>query len=432
MTLYHALLLGIIQGTTEFLPISSSGHLALLEHYLGLPFGPAVLQQFDIVLHAGSLLAILLYFSGTWVMLLRHPFAKGGKGEPSLLLLLIIGTIPAAIIGLLAEDWLETYARSPLLIALGFLITGAFLLAAGYKSNGTEEGRTLRFPHAIGIGIGQALALVPSISRSGLTIASGKLLGLSSVRATEFSFLLSAPALAGAVLLTFLTGRTEIGAIGWPQALIGFSASFVASLLVIHAFLLSIKKYGMWMWAIYLFILALLILGDEYLPLLREIGKEATTLHIPLPLALSVLAIALILEAAPFTSLFSPGFTTMIAIGIIFQGEWKNLALCLVTGIIALLIGNLLGYLPAKYARTKVHWKEKADTRLHRTETFFARWGFWAVLAGGWYGPTRSFISIAAGFANMPLQKYLVATLLGSSLWVSAVLFGAGSLGTML
>src|SRR3989338_1193219 len=343
MTLYHALLLGIIQGTTEFLPISSSGHLALLEHYLGLPFGPAVLQQFDIVLHAGSLLAILLYFSGTWVMLLRHPFAKGGKGEPSLLLLLIIGTIPAAIIGLLAEDWLETYARSPLLIALGFLITGAFLLAAGYKSNGTEEVRTLRFPHAIGIGIGQALALVPSISRSGLTIASGKLLGLSRVRATEFSFLLSAPALAGAVLLTFLTGRAEIGAIGWPQALIGFSASFAASLLVIHAFLLSIKKYGMWMWSIYLFILALLILGDEYLPLLREIGKEATTLHIPLPLALSVLAIALILEAAPFTSLFSPGFTTMIAIGIIFQGEWKSLTLCLLTGIAALLIRNLLG-----------------------------------------------------------------------------------------
>ena len=173
-------------------------------------------------------------------------------------------------------------------------------------------------------------------------------------------------------------------------------------------------------------------MGDEYLPLLREIGKEATTLHIPLPLALSVLAIALILEAAPFTSLFSPGFTTMIAIGIIFQGEWKNLILCTITGISALLIGNLLGYLPAKYARTKVHWKEKADTRLQKTETFFARWGFWAVLFGGWYGPTRSFISIAAGFGNMSLQKYLLATVLGSSLWVSAVLFSVSFVGKAL
>ena len=432
VTLYHALLLGLIQGATEFLPISSSGHLALLEHYLGLPFRPATLQQFDIILHAGSLLAILLYFSSTWAAMLRCPLGKGQGGEPPLLFLLIIGTVPAAIAGVLAEDWLEAEARTPLAIALGFLITGAFLLAASFCENRTKGQQTISWVHTIGMGFGQALALVPSISRSGLTLASGRLLGLSSERATEFTFLLGAPALAGAVLLTLLTGRTEIGAIGWPQALIGFSASFVASLLVIHGFLLSLRKYGIWMWSLYLFILALLILGDEFLPLLREIQQKEIPLHLPLPLALSILAIALLLEAAPFTSLFVPGFTTMVAIGIIYQGDWKSLAFCIPIGIGALLIGNFLGYLPAKYARAKVHWKEKGDRRLHQAEAFFRKWGVFAVLFGGWYGPTRSFISIAAGLGGMSFRKFLFATLLGSSIWVSLVLLGASWVGKTL
>src|SRR3989344_8554682 len=304
VSLYHALLLGLIQGATEFLPISSSGHLALFEHYWNLPFGPEALQHFDIVLHAGSLLAILLYFSSTWLQVLKAPWGRGEKGEPPLLLLLFIGTLPAAIAGLLSVDWLEMHARTPLAISLGFLITGAFLLAASYINTNGEKGETLRWKHVIGMGIGQALALVPSISRSGLTIASGRLLGLSNTKSTEFTFLLAAPALTGAVTLTLLTGQTELRMIGFPQALIGFSASFVASLLVMHGFLLSLRKYGIWMWSLYLFVLALLILGDEYLPLLREIQQKEFTMHIPLGLALSVLSIALLLEAAPFNSRF--------------------------------------------------------------------------------------------------------------------------------
>lgn len=431
MTLYHAFLLGLVQGITEFLPISSSGHLALLEHYLGLPFGPQALQHFDIALHAGSLLAIFLYFASTWTSLLRHPLHHE-HGEPPLLLLLIIGTIPAAIVGILAEDWLEAHARTPLAIAIGFLITGAFLLAGGYRKNHLFGGEPIRWKHTIGMGIGQALALVPSISRSGMTIASGRLLGLSSTRATEFSFLLSAPALAGAVVLTLLQGRADLLSIGWTQALIGFFSSFVASLLVIHGFILSLRKYGIWPWALYLFLLSLFVLGDEYLPLLREIGEEALSLHIPLPLAVSVLAIALFLEAAPFTSLLAPGFTTMVAIGIMFEGDWKKLLICAITGIAAMLVGNLLGYLPAKYAREKVHWREKGGHRLEKTERFFRHWGFLAVFFGGWYGPTRSFISIAAGLGNMSLRTFLIATTIGSTLWIFVVLFGASSLGKIL
>ncbi len=432
MSLYHALLLGLIQGATEFLPISSSGHLALIEYYWRLPFGPEALQHFDIVLHAGSLLAILLYFSSTWLAALRHPWKKGERGEPPLLLLLFVGTLPAAIAGFLIADWLEMHARTPLPIALGFLITGAFLLAAGYLNSNSEKGETLRWKHVIGMGIGQALALVPSISRSGLTLASGRLLGLSNTKSTEFTFLLAAPALAGAVTLTLITGRSEISAIGFPQALIGFSASFIASLLVMHGFLLSIRKYGIWMWSLYLFILALLILGDEYIPLLREIQQKEFAIHIPLGFALSILSIALLLEAAPFTSLFVPGFTTMVAIGVMFQGDYPSLALFIPTGIAAVLMGNLLGYLPAKYARTKVHWKEKGNQRLRRAEKFFQKWGVFAVLFGGWYGPTRSFVSIAAGLGGMSFQKFLFATLLGSSIWVSAVLLGASWVGRAL
>jgi undecaprenyl-diphosphatase len=271
MSLYHALLLGLVQGATEFLPISSSGHLALLEIYWELPFSPSVLQHFDIVLHFGSLLAILLYFGGIWLQLLRHPLTPQENARSPLLFLLVIGTLPAAIAGFFGEEWFVQQGRTPLALGIGFLLTGTVLLFSSVRALQPAGGRSLGWQHALGMGIGQAFALFPSISRSGMTIASGRFLGLDAPRATEVSFLLSAPALAGAITLTFFTGGSHLAAIGWPQAIVGFVASFVSSIATIHLFLAAIRRYGLWMWAIYLFVLGLFLIGDDLLPALREI-----------------------------------------------------------------------------------------------------------------------------------------------------------------
>ncbi len=423
MSLTHALLLGLLQGATEFLPISSSGHLVLLERYLGLPFGPDVLQQFDIALHAGSLLAILMLYWKNFLRILRRPCATEDDGSMPLLFTLILGTIPAAIAGILWAPWLETHGRTPLAIGLGFLLTGVFLLASGFMSR-TNTKTSVGWQQTLGMGVSQALALIPSVSRSGITLASGRFLGLSTVRSTEITFLLGAPALLGAVAFSLVTKSTDLLSVGIPQILIGFSASFVASLLTMHLFIAWTRAYGVWMWAAYLFVVGALVLGDEFLPLLREVQIERVQL--PLSLAAVILSIALLLEAAPFTSFIVPGFMTMATLGVIFRENWGGLTLFIVVGTIALLAGNLLGYLPARQARMKVHWKEKADAKLHKAEYFFARWGFWAVLGGIFYGPIRSFISIAAGLGNMSPRTFLIAATLGSFLW-TAVTIGASA-----
>jgi undecaprenyl-diphosphatase len=269
MTLYHALLLGLVQGATEFLPISSSGHLALLEIYWELPFSPSELQHFDIVLHLGSLLAILLYFGSVWLHLLRHPLTPQENERSPLLLFLVIGTLPAAVVGFLGEEWFAHQGRTPLALGVGFLLTGIVILASGVPAFHPAGGGRVGWQHALGMGIGQAFALFPSISRSGMTIASGRFLGLDASRATEVSFLLSAPALAGAITLTFFTGGRHLASIGWPQAFVGFVASFVSSIATIHLFLAAIRRYGLWMWAIYLFLLGFFLIGDDLLPALR-------------------------------------------------------------------------------------------------------------------------------------------------------------------
>lgn len=431
MTLYHALLLGLLQGATEFLPISSSGHLALLEQNFRLPFDPLTLQHFDIVLHGGSLLAILLYFGKTWLRILRRPFAKEKQEHSPLLLLLIIGTLPAAVAGFFGQEWLALHGRTPIALGIGFLITGAFLLASSFYAFHCPGQERVSVKQALGMGIGQALALFPSISRSGVTIASGRFLGLEVSRATEVGFLLSAPALGGAIFLTLLTGGTDIASIGWPQALIGFSTSFVASLATIHLFLATIRTYGLWIWSLYLFPLGLFIIGDELLPVLREI-TAAGTLRLPVGPALAILAITLLLEAAPLTSFFVPGFLTMAMLGVLFRSNMLALVLCILVGTVALILGNLLGYLPAREALKEVHWKEKADERLHRAERFFKKWGFFAVLCGIWYGPVRSFISVAAGLGNMPPRTFLLAVSIGSILWTTVVLVASAYFGRVI
>jgi len=420
MSLYNALVLGLLQGLTEFLPISSSGHLILMERYLGLDMGVASLLHFDVILHAGSLLAILLYFSTTWLNILRRPFAKGADGSPPLLFLLIVATIPLAIIGYIAAEWVEQTTRTPLFVAFGFMFTGGLLVVSGWYESRFAGKETIGWRQAIGVSLGQALAILPGFSRSGLCIASGRLMGNTATRATEFAFMLGGPALAGALFWTLQNGVPSLEAVGAIPLFIGFSASLIASLSVMHFFLLTIRRYGVWVWSVYLFVAASLIIADEMMPLITELPEVIEGLE--LRIIAGILFIALLLEAIPFTSTFVPGFLTMVAIGTFLHDDPWAIAALIPIGASALIIGHLIGYIPARQARIKVHWKENANQRLTKTQHFFRKYGFWAVFFGGWWAPFRPFISIAAGLSNMRPIPYLLAIVTGSFAWMTWVM----------
>ncbi len=206
----QALLLGVIQGLTEFLPISSSAHLIFLPSLLSwAPFEQKL--AFDVALHLGTLLALVAYFRRDWLLLAqatfrltRRPAAAAGPAHlrpESLLLMLIVGSLPAALAGLLLDDVIEERLRSPILAAVT-LIVFALLLALAERS-GTQRLSLdgLRWRHTITVGLAQALALIPGVSRSGVTITAGLFTGLDRAAAARFSFLLGTPVTFGAALL---------------------------------------------------------------------------------------------------------------------------------------------------------------------------------------------------------------------------------------
>jgi undecaprenyl-diphosphatase len=204
MTILASLVLGIVQGITEFLPVSSSAHLILIRWISGWQ---DLGLSFDIALHFGTLLSLLLYFGKDWCDLLRGFAAslreRSLSGDPlrRMSWLLVGGSLPAAIMGLLAEDWIERHFRNPLSIAIMMILFGTLLIYAdkrGKLQKGLEE---VGLIEALGIGVAQAFALLPGVSRSGITITAGLLLGLKRETAARFSFLLASPIVAGAALL---------------------------------------------------------------------------------------------------------------------------------------------------------------------------------------------------------------------------------------
>jgi undecaprenyl-diphosphatase len=196
-----ALFLGILQGLTEFLPVSSSGHLVLFQQFLEVS-GDHVL--FDLVLHLGTLVPILYFYREQVKVLVTDPFVGEGpfmqrKGVKEWTLL-IAASIPTAIIGLAFEDLFEQLFATPAALTLTFAITGCLLWASG-RFDRSERNIVLTVPLALALGLAQGFAITPGISRSGTTIAVALMLGIDRDRAARFSFLMSVPAISGAVLL---------------------------------------------------------------------------------------------------------------------------------------------------------------------------------------------------------------------------------------
>ena len=197
-----AILLGIVQGVTEFLPVSSSAHLILAREFFGWDAGTFGLP-FDVACHVGTLIAVLAYFRNDITELVlaspralsRNPGPEGKRVR-----LIVAGTIPIAIVGLLFADDIETYLRGPLVAAIGLTIGAILLLVVERIGPRTKGEESLTVPGAIAIGIGQASALMPGMSRSGTTIAVGMGLGLRREAAARFTFLMSAPAVTAAAV----------------------------------------------------------------------------------------------------------------------------------------------------------------------------------------------------------------------------------------
>jgi len=207
MNFGDATFLGILQGVTEFFPISSSGHLLLAEHFLNLDV--ANLKSFDVVLHAGTLLALLiLFWKIWWGMVIGSWFLVPGsdsedkKNPRKLFWKLVVATLPAAAIGLLLGDWIDEVTRGPeqtMIVVCFFLVVAAVLFLA--EKFGQQHSAKIGWKQIIWMGIFQAAALFPGVSRSGVTIAAGMFGGLKREVAAKFSFLMLAPATAGAVIL---------------------------------------------------------------------------------------------------------------------------------------------------------------------------------------------------------------------------------------
>jgi undecaprenyl-diphosphatase len=205
MTYLDAALLGLLQGLTEFLPISSSGHLVLAQEALGLKTDPGSLS-FEIVVHLGTLLAVFMYFRNTIVQLVRSLFNKEMRDSHRLILMVALGTIPAVIIGLTAKKLFPEIFTSALLAASMLIVNGGVLLLTGLAKPCDSQ---LTAKRSVLIGLAQACALLPGISRSGSTISAGMFLGIDPSRAAEFSFLLAIPAILGAAVLD----ATALGAL---------------------------------------------------------------------------------------------------------------------------------------------------------------------------------------------------------------------------
>ncbi|MFL5756172.1 MAG: undecaprenyl-diphosphatase UppP [Chloroflexota bacterium] len=264
----QALVLGIVQGLTEFLPISSSGHLILVPYLLGWndPFLTSL--AFSVVLHGGTLLALLVFFRHEWLRLIPAGLAtlrdRSFAGDPArrLAWLIAAATVPAVIAGVLLNDVIEQSLREPGLVAVMLVVAAGVLWIADRLGRRVLHVDDLSFPAAFGIGVAQALALVPGVSRSGISISAGLFAGLDRESAARFSFLMATPVTAGAVAyetLKLVRGETVEPTSVLPLV-VGVVAAFVAGMLAIGALLAYVRTRSYDVFVAYRLVLAAVVL----------------------------------------------------------------------------------------------------------------------------------------------------------------------------
>lgn len=258
MSYFDAIILGLVQGLTEFLPVSSSGHLVIAQTFLGVP-SPGVFLE--VALHVATLISVMVVYRSKLLELLlgtvrRDPTSLRYVG------MLILATLPVVVIGLFFRDAIESAFDTPYVTGFMLLLTGVILYSTTWTLQERPEDEP-RARHALAMGLSQCLALLPGISRSGTTIAAGLWTGLRGERAAEFSFLMSLPAIAGAAILQI----PDVGSATLDGPLLaGFIAALVSGIAAIKSLVWLVRRQGFhhfawYVWAMGLFFLAYLYFG---------------------------------------------------------------------------------------------------------------------------------------------------------------------------
>jgi undecaprenyl-diphosphatase len=242
-----AIILGIVQGLTEFLPVSSSGHLVIGQALLGVE-DPG--KTVEVALHVGTLLSVLVYFHRRVLTLTQALFRPGLAAERRLILYLVIGTVPAVIAYLWLKPWFDRAYESAGFASAMLIVTGSILLAPRWL---TAPARELDWGRSVLIGCAQAFAILPGISRSGTTISAGIALGIRPAVAAEFSFLLAIPAILGAVVTEYEHFATLVRAGAFGPYALSAATSFVVGLAAIYAVMTSVRRGRLHWFAYYCF-----------------------------------------------------------------------------------------------------------------------------------------------------------------------------------
>lgn len=265
MNIFETIILGFIQGIAEFLPISSSAHLIIFRDLFGIGTGMShnLELTFDIALHLGTLLAILIFFFGDFVKMIKNGLTKGVKDKDGKLFwYLIVATIPAGIVGVLFESVIEKAIRTNyILIACALIFMGIVIYLVDKKCKQNKGIKDITLKDSIIIGCSQIFALIPGFSRSGTTIAAGRVLNIKREDAAKFSFFLSAPVVAGAVLVKLVKKSTwvMIGANSLTFFL-GVLIAFLTGIVCIKFLLKYLKKHDFKVFMIYRVILAIVVI----------------------------------------------------------------------------------------------------------------------------------------------------------------------------
>ena len=266
LEILKAILFGIVEGITEWLPISSTGHMILLNDLIHLNVSKEFYKLFEVVIQLGAILAVvIIYFKTIW------PFGAKTKRQSSAVINLwgkiIVACLPAAVIGILFDDWLDEHLYNSFVVALMLIIYGIIFIVIETKEIGTRDTKKLSaitYKQALGIGAFQLLSLIPGTSRSGATIIGGLILGLERSIAAEFTFFLAIPVMAGASLLKVLKYILKVGLIFKVSEvillLVGCFVAFIVSVLVIKFLMSYIRKHDFKVFGYYRIVLGIVVL----------------------------------------------------------------------------------------------------------------------------------------------------------------------------
>jgi undecaprenyl-diphosphatase len=272
MTVLQAVILGIVQGLTEFIPVSSSAHLVLVPWWLGWQFETDAAFAFDVLVQLGTLVGVIAFFGSDLVTMIREAWRaiRGGRPlatpEARQAWLLVAATIPAVVAGLLLKDSVEEAFSNPVSTSVELMITAAFLWLAERTSRSGRSVETMTWIESLGIGLAQATAIFPGISRSGATMAAGRALGFDRSQAARFSFLMSVPVMLGAGLVA----SVDFFSIGNPAAfaaplVVGFIAAAIVGYLSVRWMMAFVSRHPLTLFAVYCLLVGLASLAAALL-----------------------------------------------------------------------------------------------------------------------------------------------------------------------